>query len=193
MENNTSDLMKNGLVATQVTWELFKRHMQWDNDTPKHILTHQISKVHQEKCVQMLQIQNAKSYSDLEILGNTGSAAAPLSLARASDCFKAGEHIAMLGIGSGINTFMLVFYGSCRFSRNFSLLKVSIFIEDGAVRRLHYYDEGRGGRTIVMVHGNPTWSFLFRRLIISPRKTIESSWTTLVVGFQINLRKSLID
>ena len=107
METNTSDLMKNGLVATQVTWELFKRHMQWDNDTPKHILTHQISKVHQEKCVQMLQIQNAKSYSDLEILGNTGSAAAPLSLARASDCFKAGEHIAMLGIGSGINTFML--------------------------------------------------------------------------------------
>ena len=30
--------------------------------------------------------------------------------------------------------------------------------------RLHYVDEGRG-QPIVMVHGNPTWSFLYRDLI----------------------------
>ena len=29
----------------------------------------------------------------------------------------------------------------------------------------HYVDEGSGEHTILMVHGNPTWSFLFRDLI----------------------------
>lgn len=32
--------------------------------------------------------------------------------------------------------------------------------------RMHYVDEGpREGRPIVMVHGNPTWSYLYRRFI----------------------------
>ena len=30
--------------------------------------------------------------------------------------------------------------------------------------RLHYLDEGQG-EPVVMVHGNPTWSFYFRRLV----------------------------
>ncbi len=29
--------------------------------------------------------------------------------------------------------------------------------------RLHYIDEGQG-EPVVMVHGNPTWSFLYRQL-----------------------------
>jgi haloalkane dehalogenase len=36
------------------------------------------------------------------------------------------------------------------------------FERDGL--RLHYLDEGRG-EPVVMVHGNPTWSFYFRRLV----------------------------
>lgn len=36
--------------------------------------------------------------------------------------------------------------------------------------RMHYLDEGRG-EPVVMVHGNPTWSFYYRRLVtaLSPR------------------------
>lgn len=30
---------------------------------------------------------------------------------------------------------------------------------------IHYVDEGYGGRPILMVHGNPTWSYIWRRLI----------------------------
>jgi pimeloyl-ACP methyl ester carboxylesterase len=39
---------------------------------------------------------------------------------------------------------------------------------DGA--RLHYVDEGRG-EPVVMVHGNPTWSFYYRNLILALRDT----------------------
>lgn len=35
--------------------------------------------------------------------------------------------------------------------------------------RYHYVDEGRG-EPVVMVHGNPTWSFYYRRLIIDLRQ-----------------------
>jgi cis-3-alkyl-4-acyloxetan-2-one decarboxylase len=35
--------------------------------------------------------------------------------------------------------------------------------------RYHYLDEGRG-ETLVMVHGNPTWSFFFRRLVTALRE-----------------------
>jgi haloalkane dehalogenase len=35
---------------------------------------------------------------------------------------------------------------------------------DAAGARIHYIDEG-AGPVLLMVHGNPTWSFLFRRLI----------------------------
>ncbi len=31
--------------------------------------------------------------------------------------------------------------------------------------RVHYVDEGKGEVTLLMLHGNPTWSFLYRNLI----------------------------
>src|SRR5262245_42431913 len=34
--------------------------------------------------------------------------------------------------------------------------------------RYHYLDEGRGS-PIVMLHGNPTWSFYYRNLVIALR------------------------
>jgi pimeloyl-ACP methyl ester carboxylesterase len=41
----------------------------------------------------------------------------------------------------------------------------SVFREEDGIRQ-HYVDEGpRGAPTVVMVHGNPTWSFYYRGLI----------------------------
>ena len=37
---------------------------------------------------------------------------------------------------------------------------------DGAAARMHYVDEGNGeSGTVLMVHGMPTWSYLYRRMI----------------------------
>src|SRR5262245_35986814 len=36
--------------------------------------------------------------------------------------------------------------------------------------RYHYLDEGRGP-PVVMVHGNPTWSFYYRNLVLALRDT----------------------
>src|SRR3712207_6561066 len=39
---------------------------------------------------------------------------------------------------------------------------------DSAAGRVHYVDEGEG-RPILMCHGNPTWSFLYRNVIAELR------------------------
>lgn len=41
--------------------------------------------------------------------------------------------------------------------------------------KLHYLDEGKG-RPVLMVHGNPTWSFYFRRLV----KDLSKQYRTIV-------------
>ncbi|RMH73381.1 MAG: alpha/beta fold hydrolase [Gemmatimonadetes bacterium] len=35
--------------------------------------------------------------------------------------------------------------------------------------RYHYLDEGRGEEALVMLHGNPTWSFYYRHLVLAFR------------------------
>ena len=42
------------------------------------------------------------------------------------------------------------------------------FLNVGAGIRLHYLDEGHGP-PVVMVHGNPTWSFFYRSLVLRLR------------------------
>jgi pimeloyl-ACP methyl ester carboxylesterase len=47
------------------------------------------------------------------------------------------------------------------------------FLRDGL--RLHYLDEGQG-EPVVMVHGNPTWSFYYRNLV----EALNGSYRTIV-------------
>src|ERR1700689_5432428 len=54
-----------------------------------------------------------------------------------------------------------------------SLLNPSSLLESGhfldrPAGRMHYLDEGRGD-PIVMLHGNPTWSFYYRNLVLALR------------------------
>jgi 3-oxoacyl-[acyl-carrier-protein] synthase III len=59
--------------------------------------------------LERLGLSAARDYSTLEWLGNTGSVALPITMALGigADRVKAGDKIAMLGIGSGINVVML--------------------------------------------------------------------------------------
>ena len=41
----------------------------------------------------------------------------------------------------------------------------SRFMEMSNGAKVHYVDEGKGDVTFLMLHGNPTWSFLYRKLI----------------------------
>jgi len=44
------------------------------------------------------------------------------------------------------------------------------WFDRGGGVRMHYLDEGTG-RAVVMLHGNPTWSFYYRKLVLALRDT----------------------
>ncbi len=50
----------------------------------------------------------------------------------------------------------------------------TLTLKDG--ERLHYIDEGEGDEAVLMVHGNPTWSFYYRNLV----KELQSRFRCIV-------------
>jgi len=46
----------------------------------------------------------------------------------------------------------------------------SRWFDHGADLRQHYLDEGRG-EVVLMLHGNPTWSYYYRHLVLALRRT----------------------
>jgi haloalkane dehalogenase len=54
--------------------------------------------------------------------------------------------------------------GTIAFSPSPDLFPFHSCWHEGSAGRMHYVDEGEG-QPILMLHGNPTWSFLYRRVI----------------------------
>ena len=102
-------LLEAGIELSKTAWDAFKKEMSWNEQTPRHILTHQVGLQHQKKLFEALCLDSQKNFSTFETLGNTGSAALPISLCRAAEekRFRANDKILLMGIGSGLSTLML--------------------------------------------------------------------------------------
>ncbi len=109
MQTDSEQLLIAGVEAAQSTWEAFTQETGWTKSTPDRIICHQVGSTHRRKLYETLGLDLAKDFSTFETLGNTGSAALPSTLALAVEqgAVKPGEKIALLGIGSGINSLML--------------------------------------------------------------------------------------
>ena len=109
MRTDASTLLEAGIKLSKTTWEAFKKETSWDEQTPNHILTHQVGLQHQRKLFEALNLDIKKNFSTFETLGNTGSVALPISLCKAAEVehFQSGDKILLLGIGSGLSTIML--------------------------------------------------------------------------------------
>jgi 3-oxoacyl-[acyl-carrier-protein] synthase-3 len=109
METDSEQLLIAGVDVAQRTWAEFKRETGWSEATPDRIVCHQVGNAHRRKLYETLGLDLAKDFSSFETLGNTGSAALPATLVRAAGqgVVRAGNKVALLGIGSGINSLML--------------------------------------------------------------------------------------
>ncbi len=109
METESEELLHAGIELAIDTWDETKNILEWDNDTPDWIITHQVGKAHEQITFDKLNISLDKAFSNYQTLGNTGSAALPSALSQLHDTdkIKKGDLVALLGIGSGLSSTML--------------------------------------------------------------------------------------
>ena len=109
MQTDSEQLLIAGVEVAQKTWAAFEQETGWTRATPDRIICHQVGSTHRRKLYETVGLDLAKDFSSFETLGNTGSAALPATLARAVEqgAVTPGDKVALLGIGSGINSLML--------------------------------------------------------------------------------------
>ena len=109
MQTDSEQLLLAGVQVALETWKLFEQETGWTRETPDRFICHQVGSTHRRKLYETVGLDLNRDFSTFETLGNTGSAALPTALALAVEqgAVKGGDKVALLGIGSGINSLML--------------------------------------------------------------------------------------
>ncbi len=102
-------LLEAGLSVAQRCWERFLRETGWRVEAIARVFCHQVGRAHQRRLLATLGLPREKDFSTYETLGNTGSVALPITLARAlqEKVLQKGDGVALLGIGSGLSSLMM--------------------------------------------------------------------------------------
>ena len=87
----------------------FLHETGWSREAIHKTFLHQVGSAHRKLMLEALGLEPQRDFSTLEWLGNTGSVALPITMACGVEqgFVRTGEHVGMLGIGSGINCLML--------------------------------------------------------------------------------------
>ena len=109
METDAETLMQEGCALAKETWEIAKSNLGWNDQSVDRVFTHQVGRLHRKLLFDSLNLDMNKDFSTLEFLGNTGSAALPVTFALGEEenLIKRGDKVGLLGIGSGLNSIML--------------------------------------------------------------------------------------
>ncbi len=109
MQTDSEALMREGIKTGGQAFPRFLDAVAWSREQIDKTFCHQVGSTHRKLMLAELGIDPAKDFATLETLGNTGSVALPISLAQGIEAghLDSGDHVALLGIGSGINCLML--------------------------------------------------------------------------------------
>ncbi len=109
MQTDSEGLLHAGCRLAARVWEKAKGELGWDNETPDRIFTHQVGKAHSKLTLETLGLPRERDFPTVSFMGNTGSSALPgaFCLGVEANPPKAGEKLALLGIGSGLSSLML--------------------------------------------------------------------------------------
>ncbi len=100
------ELLVAGVGLAIDAWERCKTELEnWSDDTIDLYAPHQVSMPHINMLSEALEITFEKVFLNVQTLGNIGPAALPISLKMAEEAGRltSGNHVALLGIGSGLN------------------------------------------------------------------------------------------
>jgi 3-oxoacyl-[acyl-carrier-protein] synthase-3 len=109
MRTDSTTLLQEGLKVIAAAWKGFQKELGWTNDIIDRLFTHQVSEKQRVLGLQMLGLPEGLDYPTLTYLGNIASVSCPISMAIARDegFLQNGHRVAMIGVGSGINSIVL--------------------------------------------------------------------------------------
>jgi len=109
MKTDAETMMHEGCKLAGATWAMTKSVLGWTNTDVNRFFCHQVGHMHRKLLYETLSIDLDKDFSTLEYLGNTGASSLPCGLALGVEkgCLNKGDKVALLGIGSGLNSLML--------------------------------------------------------------------------------------
>lgn len=109
MQTDSEQLMQQGIATGVATFQRFLANARWELEDIDKTFCHQVGSAHRKLMLDSLGISTAIDFATFPWLGNTGSVALPITMAIGLECghIRRDENVALLGIGSGINSLML--------------------------------------------------------------------------------------
>jgi 3-oxoacyl-[acyl-carrier-protein] synthase-3 len=110
MVTDSTRLLKAGVSLARKAWEMANLQFKgWSNGGIQQYICHQVGLSHMMALCEALGIDLARCFLTFPRHGNVGPAAVPLTLALATEAgrVKPGDHVALMGIGSGLNVSMM--------------------------------------------------------------------------------------
>ena len=109
MSTDSEALLHAGIGLAARCWSLFLQRLRWNAEQVHKVFTHQVGRAHRKLLLERLGIPPERDFPTVEALGNTGATALPMAAALGLDRghVRPGEHVALLGIGSGLSSVML--------------------------------------------------------------------------------------
>lgn len=111
MQTDSEALLHAGVGLAAETWEETKGTLGWSNESVDKAFTHQVGRAHRKLLYDKLGLSEDLDFATVDFLGNTGAAALPVTTAIGLERghVQSGENVALLGIGSGLNSIMAGF------------------------------------------------------------------------------------
>lgn len=109
MQTDSELLLEAGVETGSEAFELLLRELAWNREAIGFTVCHQVGTVHRRRMLERLQMPEQYDFSTFAELGNTGSVALPsaFGMALEQNFFSRDAKVALLGIGSGLNSVMI--------------------------------------------------------------------------------------
>lgn len=109
MDTDSERLMAEGIATGVAGLERLLAESGWTRESIEATVCHQVGTRHRAAMIEAMGLNLANDSVSFSVLGNTGSVALPLTVATAIQRgeLTTGQRVALLGIGSGINSVMI--------------------------------------------------------------------------------------
>jgi 3-oxoacyl-[acyl-carrier-protein] synthase-3 len=108
MKTDSHQLLVKGIEVASRMWRQLQQENCWQDSAgmPQLVCGHQVGRIHRDRLFETLGLPVSLDFPVFPELGNCGSAALPMCCALAAErgALQPGMNLAMLGIGSGINS-----------------------------------------------------------------------------------------